>query len=239
MDNNILKSLKENRYMKSFITYLIGGVLLHGLSILVTPIYTRILSIEGYGIDSVFRTWVSFFAIFIGFQVAGSVATARIHDEIEDFDSYMKNITLLSLVGLLFISGVVFLLRDQIILLLEIPSNLLFQLVIQAYGVSCITLYSTYTIQTKQPKKNIVFSIIVSVSIVIIGLILTLGFDLDYMGKIYGFTLTHIFVIIFVLRKFLLQKRNFKIQDWKYSLLYGLPLVIHLLSMLLLVNQID
>jgi len=228
----INKILNNQKFASSFIIYLVATLLLKGIGFITTPIFTRILSPSEYGIVTIFNTWVLFFAVFIGFQVSGSIATARIHKPPHLFDSYLKSITILSLLGAIIIAGICFLLKKELSSLLQIDVELIPHLLVQAYGLSCATFYSNYTIQMKQPKNNAMFSIIIAIIIVSLSLALIMRLQHDkYLGKIYSGTIVYFFVIIFVLKRFIFgQKSKLKLSDWKYSFALGAPLIIHLLA---------
>lgn len=224
--------LKKNYVASTFIIYLIGTVLLNGISFLTIPIFTRVLSTSDFGITTIFQTWVAFFAVFIGCQVSGSIATARVHKGAEQIDGYMKSIVVLSLVGAVVISSMCLLFIYNLTLFLQIDGKLIPHLLIQAYGAACATLYSTYTIQTKKPKKNVIFSVVLAICTVTLNLVLILSFQEDkYLGKIYSGTIVYIVVILYVLKRFINgQKTKVNLLDWKYSIGLSTPLIIHLLS---------
>lgn len=227
-----LKFLKKNQIIGAFSIYLIGSLFLKGISFITIPIFTRILSPEEYGIITIFLTWVSFFAVFIGFQVSSSIASAHIHRGKKNLVRYMKSIVVLSLLSAVFISIICVLFREEISKLLQIEPDLIIHLIIQAYGVSCATVYSIYTIQTKQPKKNVVFSVIVSLLVVSLSILLILNLDEDkYLGRIFASSAIYLIVIFYVIREFVIGKEaeiNFK--DWKYAIKLSSPLIIHLLA---------
>ncbi|MEG1186120.1 MAG: oligosaccharide flippase family protein, partial [Eubacterium sp.] len=75
-----LKNLtKKNSFLSSSIIYVFGSFLTGGIAFITTPIFTRLLTPEDFGITSVFMTWVSVFTIFIGLQTSSTIATAHIH----------------------------------------------------------------------------------------------------------------------------------------------------------------
>jgi O-antigen/teichoic acid export membrane protein len=232
MIESIRNFTQKNYVASSFVIYLIATIFLKGISFITTPIFTRIFSTSDYGLVSIFQTWVSFFSVFVGLQVSGSIATARVHKKSGNFDEYMKNITLLSLIGALIISSLGIIAKDPLSKLLNIEVSLIPHLFVQSYGMACATLYSTFTIQTKKPKQNALFSIIVSLSIVVLSLVLVLSSSqYNYLGKIYAGTIIYIFVIIFVFKRFVhVGKTKEKISDWKYAIALSAPLIIHLLS---------
>ena len=227
-----LKFFKKNLIISAFSIYLIGSIFLKGISFITIPIFTRILSPEEFGIITIFLTWVSFFAVFIGFQVSSSIASAYIHRGKKNLVRYMKNIVILSLLSAVIISIICVLFREEISKLLLIEPDLIIHLMIQAYGVSCATIYIIYTIQTKQPKKNVVFSVVVSLLVVSLSILLIINLDEDkYLGRIFAGSAIYLIVIFYVIREFVTGKEveiNFK--DWKYAIKLSSPLIIHLLA---------
>tara|TARA_B110000503_G_scaffold138547_1_gene224960 strand:- start:7605 stop:9020 length:1416 start_codon:yes stop_codon:yes gene_type:complete len=228
----MIKIFKENKIVGAFSIYLIGSFLLKGVSFITTPIFTRVLSADEYGIITIFLTWVSFFAVFVGFQISGSIATAYVHKGKENFMKYMKSIVILSIVAASVIAIISFVFKDYLGYLLQLEANLIPHLILQAYGISCATVYSIYTIQTKKPKENVLFSVIVTLAVVAISLVLIINFEEDkYMGRIYAGSLIYLFVIFFVVRDFVFkEKSKIEISDWVYSIKFGSPLIIHLLA---------
>ena len=85
-----LKSFSANKIIGAFSIYLLGSLILKGVSFITTPIFTRILSTEEYGVITIFLTWASFFAVFIGFQISGSIATAYVHRGKENLMKYIS-----------------------------------------------------------------------------------------------------------------------------------------------------
>lgn len=234
------KSILNNQSAKNLFIYIFSALLINGISLLTTPIFTRVLSLKDYGILSIYQTWVGVFAVFIGFQVSGSIGTARIHFLPEKFQRFLKSIFVLSIIGFFLISIFVLILKESLADLFELEIRLIPYLLIQAFGVSSATFYIIYTVQTKQPIKNALFAF--TIAILSVTLSLFLIFDLDnnkYMGRVIGNTITYLGVIIFVFYKFIYQiKEKIKIKDWLYSIPLALPLIIHLISNLI-VGQSD
>ncbi|MDN3450103.1 oligosaccharide flippase family protein [Planococcus sp. APC 3906] len=224
---------KNNYFISASLLYVLGTVLLQGISFLTTPIFTRIMDTSDYGITAVFATWVTFIAVFISFQVSSSIASARIHMKEEEFTNYLRNITLLTVVsGTLIMSGGL-LFASSLAGLLSIKEKLIPHLMLQSYGTSLSTLYGMYLIHTKQPKTKIIFAGIVSISLVMLGLLLVFSMNDDrYLGRIWAGSIVNLFIIAFVLYTFLYNKKNakFKLADWSFCLKLSWPLIIHLVA---------
>jgi O-antigen/teichoic acid export membrane protein len=230
----------KNSNSKSFLTYLIGTLFIAGISFVSTPIFTRVLSITDYGILSVYQTWVNIYAVFIGFQVSGSITTARVHLTADKFERFLKSIIVLSLIGFVLVSIITLLFQDSLAILFQIESKLIPFMIIHAFGLSCATFYLTFTVQTRQAKKNAVFAVIVALLSISISILLILNMDNDkFMGRIIGNSTVYFAVILFVIIKFLFHSKNkISIEDWLSALPLCFPLIIHLLSNLI-VGQSD
>ncbi len=229
---SIDKFIKKNDMTSDFFVYMLGTILLNGISFLSTPIFTRLLTTSDYGITTVFYTWTAFFAVFIGLQTSGSIATARVHMKPDEFGGYMKSIVVMSLLSGLVIASVSIIIRRSVASLLNIDIRLIPHLLTQAFGMSCVTTYSVYTIQTKQPKKNVVFSILIALCTVVTGLFLVLSIKEEkFLGKIYGGTVAYTIALLYVMKTFIPgNKSKVSLSHWKYALALSFPLIIHLLS---------
>ena len=54
---------------KATIWYMICSVLQKGISVITTPIFTRLLTTEEYGLYSVYVSWESIFIIFVSLRL--------------------------------------------------------------------------------------------------------------------------------------------------------------------------
>lgn len=232
--NNIKKSNKS--FLSSSIIYVLGSFLTSGLAFITTPIFTRLLTPEDYGITSVFATWVSVFTIFIGVQSASTIATAHIHFRKEEFNQYLSSILFLSTMSFLIIGSICFIFKYQIASLLNLSIGLLVILILQSFLGYVQQFYNSYLIQTKKPLQSLVLSVSYSFLTVGLSLFLISHMDTDrYYGKILGnaivaclFGLCLYFVIMAKGRKII------SLKYWKYCLPLSLPIILHLLSGLVL-----
>ena len=90
--------LVKNSFLSALSIYFLGTFLLKGISVFTTPIFTRVLTLEGFGIFTIYQTWVSIFAVFIGLQMSGSIGTARVYLGEHNFFSYLRSVLALSFI---------------------------------------------------------------------------------------------------------------------------------------------
>lgn len=232
---NSIKKFKIS-FLSSSIIYVFGSFLTSGLAFITTPIFTRLLTPEDYGITSVFATWVSVFTIFIGIQSASTIATAHIHFKKDEFNQYLSSILFLSTISFGIISIICLIFKYQIANLLNLSIGLLVILILQSFLGYVQQFYNTYLIQTKKPLQSLILSVSYSFSTIGLSLLLIFNMDTDrYCGKILGnaiiaclFGLCLYFVIM------VKGKQLISLKHWKYCLPLALPIILHLLSGLVL-----
>ncbi len=234
--NKARSFIAKNNLLNALSLYFLGTILLKGISVFTTPIFTRVLSLEGFGIFSIYQTWVSIFAVFIGLQMSGSIGTARVHLGEHNFFSYLRSILALSFISFVIFTILFVLFEHQILHLLQLELKHLPYLIVQSFGTACATFYLIYTIQTKQPNKHFRFSVLNVTFTIALSLLLVLLFEQDkYMGRIIGGASIGLVIIIFVYKELYFKiKSKINIDHWKFGLPLSLPLIVHLLANLII-----
>ena len=231
---SIISVFKTNYLVSASLIYILCSFILKGISFITTPIFTRMMEPEDFGIVGAVSTWVTFVAIFICSQVSGSVASARVHKTKDEFDTFIGSITLYGMINAAIVGGIMIVLRNWLGPLMGIQAGLVNHVVVQAYGTAVISLYTSYLIQTKQPKRYLVFTVVTTVAIIALALFWVHSIPQNrYLGRIRATTIVDCVIIIFVLTQFLakvkLEKRVL-LTDWRFALTLGLPLIIHLIA---------
>ena len=222
----------KNLLFKSSFIYIIGSFLTAGLAFLTTPIFTRILSVDDYGIVSIFTTWVNLMITIVGLETSSTISIAYVKFKNNEFNSYLSSILLLSTASFSIISFVVFVSRQWIIDSLDITPLLLIVLLIQAFFGYVQQFYNTYLIQAKKPMKSLILSVSFSILSTALSILLVILFkDNKYIGQIIGKAFV-VFVYGLVTYILIIQKSKPKInmKYWKFCLRLSIPIIFHLLS---------
>ena len=72
----MFRKIKNNHISKAVIAggvFMVAGLLQKGISVLTTPIFTRLMDTEEYGNYNVFISWMNIFSIFITLKIAAGV----------------------------------------------------------------------------------------------------------------------------------------------------------------------
>ncbi len=232
-DEGTLELLKHGK------NYVSASMLTKGLSIISIPIMTRLLEPSDYGILAVFGTLVAILGIIFGFGIRGAVSRYY-YEKTEDFGSFFSTNILFVWVAGIVLSIVAYVNVPAISNLMNIPDNL----VVFAIFIAWIsTSYALVTAYFQASKQSLLLSRI-SIAQAVIALILIISITLIlkedlYLGSVYVQTMFASFFFLFSL--YIIKKIgtfDFQIKHLKYSLIFGLPLVLHLLSATIL-NSID
>lgn len=233
LDGGTLELLKHGK------NYVSASVMTKGLSLISIPVMTRLLSPSDYGLLAVFGSLVGILGIIFGFGFRGAVSRYY-YERTDDFSSFFTTNVLFVMCAGIFLGIAVYLNRIFISDLMNIPVSLVLFAVFIAWISSSYTLVSAYL---QASKQSLLLSRI-SVVNAVLSLILTIGITLLlkenlYLGSVYS-SLIFSFIFFFFSMYMILKigTWSFHIKHLKYSLVFGLPIIVHLLSGLIL-NSFD
>lgn len=215
--------------------YLLANFLLKGITILSLPVITRLLSASDFGVISVYFTIVSIFTAVYSLGMESSMY--RYYFEANnDYSRFLgSNISyLISFVLLL--SGLLIFFRHEIAEIISVEENVItFAIIIAALSIPT-NLVQTHFQTVLESKKyaTLNFTKFTSITAITIILLLMMKSQL-YMGRLYAELAVASVLIIYTIPKLSkLSKFNFNPGYFKYTLVVGLPLLPHTLSMLIL-----
>jgi len=201
------------------------------LAFISIPIFTRLLVPSEYGVLAIFSSFVAIFVIISGLGIRGAV-TRYYYEKTDDFDQFYGSNILFVLVWIILLSFLLFIFRDDLIKFFKVPLAVIY------FGIGVILfstifeIYQAYLQASKQSKRIARLNIFQAISGLILAIIITLLLKEDrYYGKIIaqiivGFSF-FVYSLVYILK---IAKINFTFSYVKYSLIFGIPVVFHLLS---------
>lgn len=227
---------KNNSLIFSSFLYIFGNILVSGLSFITTPIFTRLLTPEEYGIATVFLTWINLFTTFIGLQTMSTIPVAKMKFEKKEFNEYLSSILFLSTLSFIFIMIICLILKNKISIALKLPNFLIYILLIQSFFNYALEFYNNYLIQSKKASKSFILSVCYSFCTVLLSVLLVSNMSNQrYLGKIFGNAIvTFIIGVISYCIIMFKGKKIFSKKYWKYCLPLSIPVIFHILAGLIL-----
>ncbi len=231
-------SVKDNKVLKSGIWYIISNILIRGIGIITSPIYTRMLTPAQKGLADNFNSWVSIFTTVTCLCLIYSVGRAKL-DFPDNFDEYMSSIQALSSgFGMLVLIGAVCNLDRLSGMLGYQKAEVVLLFVYLIIYPSLDYLQYKYRFEYKY-KENIVISIVICISTVLMSIGLMVVMEDRAFAKILGTVLPGMLVGLWCyLNLFVKGKTIYNKVYWKYALMIGLPMIPHGLALVIL-NKID
>lgn len=230
-----------NVQFKVVLWFTFVGFLQRGISILTTPIFTRVLSPEEYGMFSVFSAWYGVIAIVATLNLHMGVINNAFVKEKQSKERIVSSFQSLSLVVSLAFLLMGFLFREQLSQIMGLP---VIVVVFLFLGFVFTEPYQDWLIYKRYQydyKKPIIVTIMISVftpcaSLLTIFLVQTAPGEARIISYVLAGT-----IIPGIMLYIVNYRRNRTFYDrklWLYALSFNLPLLPHYLSETLL-NQID
>lgn len=216
---------------------ILSTILLRGISIFTSPVFSRLLGTAGYGVLTAYNTWTSFFAIGFTMQTQGTLVNAKVEYPEEEQKRYQSSAMSLSLMVFLLCSAVVLLFIKPISGALQLSRLLIVLMLLQSFGTFCVNFLNNKFTYEFKADKNMLVSVGVALSTLGLALIFVLNMPQEtrYMGRILGNAIVYGLLGVVICAVVLRQGRTFfHAPYWKFCILLAIPAVFHNLSDLLL-----
>lgn len=232
----------KNNYLKSGAWYMIGNLLIKGMTFFTLPIFTRLLSTADFGKFNLFVSYENILNVILGLGIAGTIKTAYF-DFKEDFKKYYGSIL-----------SLIFIFTISIDIVINITLIFFRQYLNEFWGYDTVNLLVASSLATAlynvisvkyvievDYKKNLAMSFGYTIFSILISLVLcfTLFASSRYMARIVGNALPLIFITYSIsLKQIFKGKIYINKTYYRYALVMGLPLIFHSLS-LVIMQQAD
>lgn len=217
---------------KITILNILSMVILQGIALFTTPLFTRMLGAEQYGKYSVFNSWVAILTCIMGVGVQSSIGTG-LYEFKDKYYEFRNSVLLLGTI----ISGVIFLAGCFAVKFLSAYLGynycLISVLFLSAMSHFIINFIQGACIYEKRAELNFVLSVAMSFITVGLSVFLIYWFPEDrrFLGRVYGTAIPYVvFSAIMWLLFFLKKPTGIHKNYCRYGLVIGLPVVFHSLS---------
>ena len=203
-------------------------LLLQGISFISAPLFSRLLSTDGYGNLSSFSIWAGVIATVLSLQTNATIPNARVEFSQEEQPAYQSSVMTLSLLSFAIGSVLLLLLAEPISSVLKMDRWLLAMLMVQAFGSFGVNFLSSKFTYEFKADRNMLLSVFIAVASMgaALALVLSAPMEQRYLGRILGNVLVYGLVALFGCGWILSRgKTLYAPKYWKFCLLLGFPLV--------------
>ena len=233
--DRIKKLLDKYRTMpiqiKASFWFFICAFLQKGISIITTPIFTRLLTTAEYGHYNVFNSWYGIAQIIVTLNLSYGVYTQGLIKYDKD-----KNIFSSSLLGLtttlVFVWTVVYCLFHGLINnLLSLTTEQVFMMLLMTWTTTVFNFWSSEQRVLYRYRNLVILTVSVSIAKPILGIFFVCNFDDKVTSRILAIILVEFigYIGLFV-SQYKRGKTFISLKYWKYAILYNLPLIPHYLA---------
>lgn len=213
-------------YFKATGLYTIGNIFNKAMSLLLLPIFTRMLSTSSYGIVSTYNSWVNIAIIIIGLQSYLTLRSAY-YDYKEDLNSYISTINTISFIAAVIVLAIA--IGVSYLFIENIPIVLVILCVIQAFTAAVTNVELQKEMMDVAYVKRTMLLSLPNLIAALLGISVLLIFPkTDYMGRIGTNALVSVCVGFFILGNYYRKSRTICRRDYcNYALALAVPLIFH------------
>lgn len=216
---------------KALLWFLICSFLQKGISVITTPIFTRLLSTAEYGQYSVFYTWLGLTAIFVTLNLSSGVYTqglVKFSERRKVFSSSLQGLT----TALVAVWTVIYMLnRGFWNQLLSLTTVQVLALLVMNWTTAVFNFWAAEQRVEYRYKALILITLAVSICKPAIGVFFVLHAEDKVTARILGIVLVELVAYSgMYLAQMRRGKQFYHAEFWKYALRFNLPLIPHYLS---------
>lgn len=221
---------------KSALAFLVASFIQQSFSFIITPIFTRILSTEEFGLVITYNSWLDIIGTVSMLSLASGVFGVGMMDFEENRDRFITGLLGVSNIATFVTMIVVFCINEYNPAIFNIPRSLLLLMFIYYIFYPAMRFWSARQRFEYKYKYLSIVTILCTLMAPIFALTLIYSIDFNRgMLRLFGTNGVLIFFgiccYINIIRK---DHHLFDFKIWKYSFLFALPLLPHYLSMYIL-----
>ena len=211
--------------------FLICTFLQKGISVITTPIFTRLLTTQQYGEFSVFYSWLSLLTVLVTLNLFAGVYTQSLVKFEKERDILSSSLLGLTTVLIIFWTILYLLFQDFFNKLFSLTTVQMLAMLVMMWTSSAFAFWSMYQRVDFHYRKLVALTLAVSVAKPVLGIFFVIHAEDKTTARILAITLVE---LIAFTGCFLAQMKKggkfYSRKFWVYALKFNLPLIPHYLS---------
>lgn len=222
--------------IKAGIWFVILQYVQQAIVIIATPIFTRILTTEDYGLVNIYNTWQSILNIILTLKLSASIYQLQMVEYKDDRDNLTSSLVTVSTIILLGASLIVFAFNKSISCLINLPSKMLYIMLADIWSQMILSFWLTRNKFEYNYKKCLVVVLSNCFLRTLLSIIMVQYATCDYgYYKVLGNLIPELcFAIVIFIRIYSKGKRKFIIPYWREAIKFNIIIVPSYLSEILL-----
>jgi len=240
----MLNKIKEKYHSmpvqtKASLWFLVCSFLQAGISVLTTPIFTRLLSTGEYGDYNVFISWMRIITVFVSLQLYFGVyvqGLVKFDEDKKVFTSSLQGLTL----TLVLVWAVIYLpTRGLWNNLFQLPTAQMVAMLVMIWTTGVFNFWAAWQRNELEYRKLVALTAVVTLAKPVVGIIAVQLFRDKVTAWILGLMCVELVCYTWLFFHQMRQgRRFFSKRYWRYALGFNIPLVPHYLSEIVM-NSMD
>lgn len=221
--------------VKASFWFFVCSVLGRGISVITTPIFTRLLTTAEYGQFSVFNSWLSILTPILTLNLYSGVYTQGLVKFDKEKRQYSSSLQGLCLVLVSAWTVVYLLFYNQINEALSLTTVQMLAMIVMIWSTSAFNFWSVEQRVENRYKKLVALTLIVTIAKPLLGVCLVIVSRDKVTARILGLAFVEVIAYAWCFVAQMTRGKKFcHAGFWKYALKFNLPLLPHYLSMTVL-----
>ncbi len=230
--------MSENqKAIKSGAWYTAANFLTRSVGLITTPIFTRLLTHEEFGLFNNFTSWVSILTILVTLNLESTFISAK-YDYKDDFDGYASSVLLLSSISCFFAGVVLNAFYTTFQSALGMSRVYVNAMLAYLLFLPAVNLFQAKERYSYRYKTSVALSLVITIGSALLSVILVTQLVNKLDGRVYGYIVPTILIGAILYAIIIRKGKKVRISYWKYAIKICLPYIPHLLSMSVL-NSVD
>lgn len=224
--------------VKASFWFMVCGFLNQGVSLLTTPIFTRILTTSEYGQYSVFNSWLGLISVFVTLNLFAGVFTQGLIKYSEEKKQFASSLQGLCFTLVLVWIGLYSLMHNKFNAITELTTVQTLAMLVIIWSSAIFSFWSAEQRVALKYKLLVIITICVTILKPTVSIFLVLQSEDKVTARILGIAIVNlVFYTVFFLTDLCNGKQFFSKKFWAYSLRFNLPLIPHYLSLTVLASS--
>lgn len=211
--------------------FLICSFLQKGISVITTPIFTRLLSTTEYGYYNVFTSWENIIIVIVSLNLFYGVYSrglVKFEEDRKRFSSSMQGLTFV-LIAIWLIIYYIF--RDFFNNIFGLSTKYVITMFVIIWTTAIFQFWAAEQRVDYNYKKLVIITLVASILNPIISIVFILNFEDKVFGRVLGIALVSIGCYLWMFfRQMFSGKEFYSKKYWKHAFEFNIPLIPHYLS---------
>ena len=219
--------------IKSSFAILLSSFITQAVSFLTTPIFTRLLSLEEYGLITQYNSWNSIITVFATLSLSAGVFQVAMNEFPNDRDRFTFSALVLSNICTLIIYGIIFGCSSFFTSFFQLPISMIILMFVYTLFVPAMNMWIARQRYELNYKSVLIVSIgtaLLSQIISVITVSMKIG---NHLGIVKSWSQGGVMIAVSLgLYMYIAKKANYKpsLDYIKYAFVFNAPLLIHYLA---------